>query len=146
MEFLVLQLRAVWYVFEVMAQENKDMNSSFVLVELAKDITIWDYDPRLHDRIIYFDKACWPVKCIASHICCAPSIFLKIIKPIINALMGKRNRARQLLHDVPESQLLEVLSDYGIHKEMLPTEMGGTVELDQAEWIAKRRAAELMEI
>ena len=129
-----------------MARENKDSKSGFVLVELAKDITIWDYDPRLHDQIIYFDKACWPVKAVASHICYTPSVFLKIIKPIIYALMDKHGRARQRLHDVPESQLLDVLSNYGIHKEMLPTEMGGTVQLGQAEWITNRRAAELMEI
>ena len=29
------------------------------------------------------------------------------------------------MHDVPKSQLLDVLSDYGIQRVMLPTEMGG---------------------
>ena len=37
------------------------------------------------------------------------------------------------LHDVPKTQLLDVLSNYGIHKEMLPTEMGGTIEIGQDE-------------
>jgi hypothetical protein len=31
-------------------------------------------------------------------------------------------------------------------KKMLPTEMGGTIWLDQAEWIAKQRAVDLGEI
>jgi hypothetical protein len=53
-------------------------------------------------------------------------------------MLDKRNLAHIVVHDVPESQLLDVLSDYGIHKELLPTEMGGTVKLDQA--------AELIEI
>jgi hypothetical protein len=52
-------------------------------------------------------------------------------------LNDKRTRV-----DVPDSQLLGILSDYGILKEMLPTKMGGTVQLNQAEWIANRRAAE----
>ena len=46
----------------------------------------------------------------------------------------------------PERQLPDILSDYGIHVDMLPTGMGGSIHLDQAEWIANRRAAELMEI
>jgi hypothetical protein len=47
------------------------------------------------------------------------------------------------MHDVPESQVPDILSDYGILKKMLPSELGGTVQLDQAAWIACRRAAEL---
>jgi hypothetical protein len=31
-------------------------------------------------------------------------------------------------------------------KDMLPTQMGGTIELSQSEWIANRRAVELEEI
>jgi hypothetical protein len=38
------------------------------------------------------------------------------------------------------------LSDYRILKEILPTEVGGTVLLDQADWLSNRRAAELKEI
>jgi hypothetical protein len=126
-----------------MALGNTDFQSGVVWVIWNKDMTIWDYDRRLHDRIVDFDKNCWPVKRIASHICCPPSFFIKTIKPIIFYLMDKYARSRVLFHDVPESQLLDVLSDYGIHKEMLSTGMGGTVQLDQAEWIAERRALEL---
>jgi hypothetical protein len=60
--------------------------------------------------------------------------------------MDKRIRSRTLFHDVPESQIVDILSSYGILKEMLPTEMGGTVRLNQAEWMASRRAAEREEI
>lgn len=121
------------------------MDSGIVLVNFMKDFTIWDYDHRLYERIIYFDKNCWPVKIVASHVCCSPWIAVKLIKAIMFSLLGKHNRYCRLIHNVPESQLLAVLSDYGIYKEMLPTVMGGTVQLDQAEWIADRRAAELNE-
>jgi hypothetical protein len=60
--------------------------------------------------------------------------------------MDKHARSRRLFHDVPESQLLDVLSDYGILKEMLPTEKGGTVPFNQSEWIANRRVVELKDI
>jgi hypothetical protein len=60
--------------------------------------------------------------------------------------MDKRIRSRTLFHDVPESQIVDILSSYGILKEMLPTEMGGTVRLNQAEWMASQRAAESEEI
>jgi hypothetical protein len=107
---------------------------------------MWDYDHGLTNRLSYLVQSCWPVKRMASHLCCAPWVFVKTIKPIIDALQDKHTRCRKLVHDVPESQLLDVLSDYGILKEMLPTEMGGTIVFDQAEWIASQRAAELKEI
>jgi hypothetical protein len=60
--------------------------------------------------------------------------------------MSKELRARTLTHDVPESDILPVLSAYGIMPDMLPVAMGGTVVLDQAEWIATRRATEMEEL
>ena len=129
-----------------MAQENRDMDSSFVLLVNMKDMTMWDFDYRLYSRIAYFDKNCWPLKRVASHICFPPRISAKYIVPILNGMHDKHIRSRKLVHDVPESQLLDVLSDYGICKEMLPTEMGGTFRLNQSEWIARQRALELKEI
>jgi hypothetical protein len=128
-----------------MARENTDIDSGIVIFWFLKDATVWDYDKKL-DQIICFFKKCLPLKMIARHVCYPPSVFGKIFKPIYNAVMDKRQRSRFLIHDVPESQLLDVLSDFGIRKEMLPTEIGGTIGLDHAKWMASRRAAELEEI
>lgn len=59
------------------------------------------------------------------------------------ALMDKRGRCRNRIHSMPDSQVLGELSEYGILEGMLPTEMGGTLELNHPEWIANRRALEL---
>jgi hypothetical protein len=131
---------------EVAARENTDIRSGVVVIVWQKDMTIGDYDHALYARVANFDTKCWPVKRIACHTCCSPSIVVKVVKPILYALMDRHARSRFQLHDVPESQILDVLSGYGIVKDILPTEMGGTVRLNQSEWIAKRRAAELEEI
>lgn len=62
--------------------------------------------------------------------------------------MSKDWRARTLTHDVKVDQIIRVLHKYGIGKEILPTEMGGEVNLQNhlEEWIANRRAAEMEEI
>ena len=39
----------VWYVKEIMAQENTDKDSGFVFLAYMKDFTIWDYDYGLAD-------------------------------------------------------------------------------------------------
>lgn len=68
---------------------------------------------------------------------------MRVVKPILYAAADTASRARMLFHTVPESELLPVLADFGIQERMLPTDMGGTLKLDQKGWIANRRAAEL---
>ena len=60
----------------------------------------------------------------------------------------KPGPAHCLIHDVPENEILGALSEYGISKEILPTMMGGGVDLDVwlPTWIAQRRALEMEEI
>jgi hypothetical protein len=66
------------------------------------------------------------------------------MKPIFFAMADKFTRSRTKFHDVPESAIAESLSSYGILT--LPTEMGGSLQFSQAEWIAQRRAIEMEEI
>lgn len=65
---------------------------------------------------------------------------------IMMALKTKTTRSRTVFHDVPQDEILEVLSNYGILPCMLPTQMGGSVVLNQREWIAQRWAIEMEEI
>ena len=68
------------------------------------------------------------------------------MKPIIYALLDRTRRSRLVIHDVGETEILEALSQYSLEKAMLPTQMGGTVELNLEEWIANRRAVEMEEL
>lgn len=133
-------------MIEVASQENKDINSNTVQMVRFKDMTILDYDKKIYDRMYYFEASAWPLRKCSFHVCCPESYVLRVLKPILFAAAVKESRARTLIHTVPESELLSVLSEYGIQKDMLPTEMGGSLEFDQSEWIANRRAAELEEI
>jgi hypothetical protein len=129
-----------------MAQTNIGHQPGFVVVNWAKHLTMWEYDHTLYDGIVLFDRTSWPLKILANHVCCPPWIVVNVIQPLLNAVCDKRLRDRKLEHNVAESQILNVLSSYGIMKDMLPTQMGGTIELSQSEWIANRRAVELEEI
>jgi hypothetical protein len=136
------QLRSIWYVIEVAAQENTDLRSHAVTVVWSKNASIFDYD-KVYDRVYAFYANCWPICKCSSHVCCPQSYTMRIAKPIVYASMDTASRARTLFHTVAESELLPVLADYGIQEGMLPTDMGGTLKLDQKEWVANRRAAEL---
>lgn len=110
-----------------------------------RGVTIWDYD-QAYDKMMYFEMKVWPVHSVCGHQCCPTSILMRVLRPVLMALTDKRLRARTIWHDIPETEIISALSEYGILKEMLPTEMGGDVLLDQVEWMANRRAVELEEI
>jgi len=131
---------------EVFIQESGCDGSGFITIVWDKHTTIWDYDSEVSDKMVYLCRYCMPMKTMPVHICCAPLLLVRILKPIVKALMDKESRARLLMHAEREGEILDVLSRYGIQKDMLPTEMGGTIVLNQADWIAQRRAAEMEEI
>lgn len=136
----------MWYTIEVAAQQCTDVRSGFVYIGWNKDSSLYDISNKVFGRIAQYEKTCWPMKFVAAHICGSSSLVFRIIMPIINALTDRRGRSRMVIHDVPDDELLEALAGYGINPSILPKSMGGSVVLDQAEWIANRHAVELEEI
>lgn len=123
-----------------------DSSGAFCFVVSAKNTSVSDFDLKLMERMTPLEGKCLPVNCVSNHLCGLPFFVRKIIKPVVFATMSRRTRARSPMHDGTESECLEILSSYGITKDMLPTSIGGTVNLDMMEWVANRRAAEMEEI
>jgi hypothetical protein len=138
-------LRALWYLVEVIVEESD--HHLFIVLVWDKETTIWDFDQYLHNRMLYFFRSCWPVKDHPTHICATPPVIIRLLKPVVTALMGKEARARIVEHNAAdENALLESLSLFGITKHMLPQCMGGPVQLDPEYWIMHRRLLETEEI
>jgi hypothetical protein len=141
------QLRAMWYVMEVAAKKNKaqlGFGSGVVFVMFWKsDTSLFDYDRKVWDGMKKFEENCWPIRTVSWHICCPPAFCNHIIKPVMMALKNRRSRARSLFHDVQENDIAEILSTFGIGKDVLPDEIpGGTVRFDQSLWIEHRKVIE----
>lgn len=71
---------------------------------------------------------------------------MKVLRPVLIAMSDARLRARTRWHCVPESEIFNVLAEFGIYRYMLPTRMGGNVPLNQSAWMENRRAIEMQEI
>lgn len=95
--------------------------------------------------VVYLATNVWPIRPPSGHTCCPPKALVWLFKPIAFALLGKEARNRNTMHNIPPEQIADELSSFGITKEMLPIQMGGSVQLDPSEWIAKRRAVEMEE-
>jgi hypothetical protein len=120
--------------------------AGFVVAFWCKNATIWDHDSYFARKMSYYSHHAWPIKSMPTHVCCPELAPLRFVKPIALALLDRSHRSRLVLHNTTESEILEVLSRYGLEKTMLPTQMGGTVELNLEEWVANRRAVEMEEL
>lgn len=134
----------IWYVIELASRENND--SSFVQLVWLKYTSIFDYDVKIYDRMYHFDENAWPIRPCSFHVCCPQSYTLRIVQPVLFAVAGKENRARTMVHTVPEKEILSALAEYGIDGSMVPKHMGGALEFDHKLWIKCRRATEMEEL
>lgn len=100
----------------------------------------------MHQRMMFYLRSVFPISEYPTHVCSCPRMIKTVIKPIVLALLGKEGRSRTIEHDASQEEILNQLSLYGIEKSMLPTQMGGTVQLNLAEWVASRRATEMEEL
>lgn len=166
------KVRAVWYVNEVLAQESNHKQNAIVQIVNSSKATIWDFDSKLYPWITYLEENAFPIRVAAHHLCAADSSIMRFIKPVrtllrvlfcccrflvltntfglfaqvVLALKSRSSRTRIQVHIVPEHEIVNHLPSYGIHAPMLPTDLGGTVQLNQLEWIALRRAVEMEEL
>jgi hypothetical protein len=136
-------VRAFWYLVEIVLREG---GSGFVVLDMLKDASLFDFDYHVFLPIIKFSNDCWPIKPVPGHTCCPPKILLWLFTPIAFAMQGKEMRTRNTMHDVIPAKLADSLSPFGITKDMLPMHMGGTIQLNPSDWIAERRAIEMEEI
>lgn len=83
-----------------------------------------------------------PVHACATHLFCLPVLVARLLAPLSLAQLDKNTRARCVIHNVKESQVVEALLEYGIQKEVIPREMGGDCDYSHSQYIADRRTKE----
>ena len=137
-------VRASWYVTEVAIRQDSEYNG-LVRFACGQDASLCNIDQDVISPIQSYKKDCWPIKVMADHTICCSQECLDFLLPASRYSKGKEGRLRSVVHDVPVGELFEVLGGYGISKDMLPKEVGGSIEFSIDDWIAARRNAELKE-
>ena len=74
----------------------------------------------------------------ACHICHPSKVFYFLIFPVMKRFVRKSSRLRLRVHDGSTSRVLMNLAGYGLPRDRLPTEVGGSVILDMKQWIVNR--------
>lgn len=84
-------------------------------------------------------KGALPVRLSGAHVCQPPGFFRMLI-PLVKLAMGERLRQRIRFHTGSCRDVQKTLEPYGLTRDILPTELGGNVVLDQDAWLEARRS------
>ena len=107
-----------------------------------------------HAKLSYLDRklmkmnveslsGCIPVRLGGFHICHPPWFFGKVAFPLMKLVMPERMRKRVRVHVGSEEKVLKELEEVGMGREVLPSEIGGDVVLDNDGWMQERKMAAL---
>jgi CRAL/TRIO domain len=132
-------VRAMWYTIHAALEVESTQRYGLVAISFPRNAKFSQFDRELVKMILESLKGYLPVRLSAIHICHPPS-FLRIIFPIMKVFLGERLRKRVRVHGGSEHQVLSLLADFGLLKEMLPVEIGGDKVVDQEKWLQSRIA------
>lgn len=134
-------LRVAWYITETLSQQDTE-NKGIVRLGYHRGVTMRNIDSDLLCENMVLTRDCWPVKVVAEHNMCVPEEVIRLFVPLTQAAKGRDLRSRSVFHEGPDSDVLGKLASHGIFSNMLPSDIGGTVEISIGEWMANRRKAE----
>mmetsp|Transcript_17026 Transcript_17026/g.23964 ORF Transcript_17026/g.23964 Transcript_17026/m.23964 type:complete len:385 (-) Transcript_17026:102-1256(-) len=81
---------------------------------------------------------CLPMKIAAIHMF-APNPWVKLLIEHVLSFQGPHLRARVQIYDGTTEENLDKLEDYGISPEMVPPELGGTLDFNYHGWLMRKR-------
>lgn len=132
-------VRALWYVMHAALEDEETQKKGFVIIADPRNAKISQTDTKMDKLNIESIRGCIPARVAAMHLCHMP-IFFSIIFPVIKVFLGARLRQRIRLHSGSVEHVLKRLEVFGLTRDKLPEQLGGTYNLDHEKWLADRRA------
>lgn len=135
-------IRAIWYIFHTALEDEETQKQGVVfLCDLSKAaVNLLDHE--LCRVVALSVTGCIPVRLSGIHGCYPPAVFW-ILFPIIKVLLGERLGKRIKIHSGAKKRVHAELTKYLMPIHVVPSQLGGQLELDNAAWIEERRSQQL---
>jgi len=133
-------VRTLWYTLHyVLRNDETAQRKGVVIIMFPKHIKFAQFNRKLAKMNAESIKGCIPIRLSAIHICHPPVVF-DLIFPVVKVLMGSKLRKKIQLNSGSEEKVLEKFEQkFGMKRNDLPTELGGSLVLDQDQWLDERR-------
>lgn len=134
--------RAAWYILHAALENNEStQQKGIVFLVYLRYTYVRHFDRSLVKLIANSIKGVLPVRVSAIHIFHAPYLF-EVLFDVVSLLLGERLTKRMKMYSGEDEVIHDQLGDYGILPSRLPSELGGSLDLDQDAWIAERERSE----
>ncbi|CAB9518712.1 tocopherol transfer protein-like [Seminavis robusta] len=136
-------IRAVWYMFHAALEDEETQKKGLVFVGDCRYIRLSLFDKEFARVTALSVAGCLPVRLSGIHGYYPPKVFF-IILPFLKFFLGERLRERIRLHGGENMEKVRAgMAKYGLVERVLPTNVGGEVELSHESWLQERRLAGL---
>uniref|UniRef100_A0A7S4IZC4 CRAL-TRIO domain-containing protein n=1 Tax=Odontella aurita TaxID=265563 RepID=A0A7S4IZC4_9STRA len=134
-------LRVFWYLIHVATEDPVIRRRGVVFMMYPRHGAWHQFDASLFRSMamLGFKYMCPMTRAV--HLC-HPGHMFHIINPILKFIFDGRLRKRFKVHIGTEEAVLSNLRGFGLARDILPSELGGRVHLNQIQWISDRMVLE----
>lgn len=132
-------VRVLWYTLHAALESESTQQKGIVFVVYLKYTYVKHFDRSLVKVLANSIKGVLPVRVSAIHIFHAPYLF-EVLFDVVSMLLGERLTKRMKMYSGEDEAIHDQLTDFGILPSRLPEELGGSLKLDQDQWIAERES------
>ena len=143
--FSFSQARCRFYIFSVICESPQAQSRGWVFVISIRGCQPFQHFSRAHTRGIQAILACFPTHIAVIHAVMDHhhEIMTRMMVPMVKFMYGRDWRQRFILHSGHDRKVLQELAEYGLYKDGLHREIGGTLEDDIFDdWLRERRVIE----
>lgn len=135
--------RAVWYFIHASLELDENAQKyGMIFLGWLHHAKLQQFDRGMATIVFGSIQGALPTRLSAMHLCQPPSFF-KLIFPIIKLFMTDRTKKRIKAHFGSTVEIAAKLESFGLSKDDIPEEIGGTIKLDVGNWLKQRQATGL---
>eukprot|EP01083_Nonionella_stella_P097002 272704_1 len=132
-------VRAAWYILHAALEIESSQQKGIVFIVYLRHACVRHFDRSLVKLLANSIKGVLPVRVSAIHMFHAPYLF-EVLFDVVSMLLGERLTKRMKMYSGEDEAIQDKLQDFGILPSRLPVELGGTLKLEQDQWIAERES------
>lgn len=132
-------VRAFWYVLHAATDDLEAQQHGIIVIVDPQRASLSQFDSTMGKLFMNSMSGVLPLRLSGIHIC-YPPYFVSMVLPIAKMFMPTRMQQRIRFHSGSSEEVVQVLGDeFGLTPDMLPIEIGGTMQVDHHGWLEERK-------